>query len=124
MTILSGILGPKSKYNKSIPYTYEARIDELRGFTDSPLYSYYFADTICGLIEYLNKNEIDPSEAELFEVYQDGNKRIINQFCINSEGQWLSRPGICNSMHDHYIGHSDEDHCLYRDRDRQGSGPF
>ena len=124
MGFFKSILGPASKYNKSIPYTYEARVDELRGYADEPLYSYYYADTICGLLEYLKKNNIDPSEAELFEVYQKGNEKIKNKFCVSEDGKWLTRPLICKSMQEHYTGHSDENHCSYRDRDRQGSGPY
>jgi len=124
MTILQNLIGPRSKYIKGIPYTYEARVDELRGQGEEPLYSYYYADTICGLLEYLKKNEIEPEEAELFEVYQNRDSRIRNKFCLSKKHQWLARPQICHSMHDNYIGHIDEDHCAYRDRDRRGSGPY
>ncbi len=124
MNFTDMILGPRSKYNKTIPYTYEARVDELRGSGSEPLYSYYYADTICGLLEFLRGNKIDPSEVELFEVYQEGDRKIKNEFCTGGEGDWLLRPGICDSMHEHYIGHSDENHCSYRDRNRQGSGPY
>ncbi len=124
MNIIRKIIGPRSTYIKGIPYTYEARVDELRGLGVEPVYSYYYADTICGLLEYLKKNEIEPGEVELFEVYQKGDTKIKNKFCLSKKHQWLSRPQICHSMHNHYVGHSDEDHCAYRDRKRQGSGPY
>lgn len=124
MSILRKILGPRSKYIKGIPYTYEARVDELHGQAGKPMYSYYYADTICGLLEYLKKNEVAPKEVEIFEVYQKGDERVRTNFCLNKRNQWLARPQICKSLHDHYVGHIDEDHCAYRDRNRQGEGPY
>jgi len=124
MSILRKMLGPRSKYIDGIPYTYEARVDELRGHGDKPMYSYYYADTICGLLEYLEKNQIEPAEAEIFEVYQKDEEKIKTKFCLNKKSRWLTRPQICRSMYDHYVGHIDEDHCAYRDRNRRGSGPY
>lgn len=124
MSILRKFLGPRSKYNKNIPYTYEARVDELRGHGDEPLYSYYYSDTICGLLEYLKENEISPDDTELFEINQKGDEKIRNRFCLSIEGNWLERPDVCRSMREHYTGHSDEDHCSFRDRDRSGRGPY
>ena len=43
MSILEKILGPKSKYDKSLPYTYEARI---RIFEDGTEHKSYLSDTI------------------------------------------------------------------------------
>ncbi len=40
--ILRNLLGPKSKYDKSIPYTYEARVAIIEGAED---YNSYFSDT-------------------------------------------------------------------------------
>jgi hypothetical protein len=124
MKILRKILGPRSKYIKSIPYTYEARVDELGGQGEEPMYSYYYADTICGLLEYLKKSEVAPGDVEIFEVYQKGENKIKTKYCLDKNNQWLTRPKICQSLHDHYIGHIDEDHCAYRDRNRRGSGPY
>ena len=56
MSIIEKIIGPRSKYDKSLPYTYMARVPVIEG--DEELFSHYFADTICGLIEYLDKNQI------------------------------------------------------------------
>ncbi len=53
MGIIRKFLGPKSKYNKSLPYTYMAKVPIIEG--DDELFSHYFADTICGLVEYLAK---------------------------------------------------------------------
>jgi hypothetical protein len=124
MSILRKFFGPRSKYIKEIPYTYEARVDELHGQAEEPIYSYYYADTICGLLEYLKKNEVVPEDVEIFEVYQKEDQRVRINFCVSKRKEWLERPRICKSLHDHYIGHIDEDHCAYRDRNRRGSGPY
>jgi hypothetical protein len=124
MKILQKLFGPRSKYVKNIPYTYEARVDELGGLGDEPVYSYYYSDTICGLLEYLDKNEVVPENVEIFEVYQKGDNKMVTKYCVDKRGHWLKRPQICKSLHDRYIGHVDEDHCDYRDRNRKGSGPY
>lgn len=62
MGIVRKILGPKSKYNGSIPYTYFAKVSITTG--EKYLANYYFADTICGLVEYLDDNNINPEEVE------------------------------------------------------------
>ena len=124
MSIFRKFLGPSSKYLKDIPYTYEARVDEFHGQSDEPMYSYYYADTICGLLEYLKKNQVAPEEVEIYEVYQKDEQRVRTNFCLSKRNKWLSRPQICKSLHDHYVGHIDEAHCAYNDRDRQGSGPY
>ena len=124
MKIVHKLLGPRSKYVKKIPYTYEARVDELAGKGKEPVYSYYYADTLCGLLEYLEKNDVAPENVEIFEVYQKGDNKVMTKFCVDNKNHWLKRPDICKSLHDRYIGHIDEDHCTYRDRDRKGKGPY
>ncbi len=121
MNMLKKIFGPRSKYIKEIPYTYEARVDVLQGTGDEPVYNYYYADTVCGLIDYLDSADIDPEEVEIFEVYQEGDNKMKTELCITENKEWLSRPGICKSLRGKYIGHIDEDHCAYRDRNREGS---
>ena len=121
MDLKRKILGPKSKYIDGIPYTYEARVDILKGSAGEPVYNYYYSDTVCGLIEYLDKENIDPEDAEIFEVYLDGDNKMKTELCITENKKWLSRPRICKSLKGQYIGHIDEDHCAYRDRDREGS---
>ncbi len=124
MGVVKKIIGPKSKYDKRLPYTYEAKIDMLHGYSDKPVYDYYFADTICGLVEYLHENAIQPEDVTLYEVYRDGEFEVKKEFCLTPTGGWLKRPDICKSMKKHYRGHSNEKTCAFRDRDRQGSGPY
>lgn len=52
MGIVNDILGPKSKSNKGLPYTYEAKVPCWEG---SDEYNSYIADTVCGVIAHLNK---------------------------------------------------------------------
>jgi hypothetical protein len=54
MGIIKNFIGPKSKYDKTIPYTYIAKVQIIEGVTDENMMNYYFSDTICGLIEYLD----------------------------------------------------------------------
>jgi hypothetical protein len=130
MTIVRKILGAKSKYDKSLPYTYMARVPVIEGEKD--LYNYYYADTICGLVEYLAENEISPQEAELFGLFRKEELPLEKSYCLSKEGQWLNRPEICRSLEEHfrktlekiYKGHVEDDPCAFDDRKRQGSGPY
>ncbi len=47
--------GPKSKYDKSLPYTYRAEVSEIPD--DNEITSDYFSDTLCGLLDYLRDND-------------------------------------------------------------------
>ncbi len=124
MGIFRKVLGPASKYDKTLPYTYQARVDALRGLGREPVYQYYYADTICGLLDYLRQEGISPDEADLFEVYQGDQREIKKEYCLDANRRWLSRPEICNALREHYKGHIDEFSCSFRDRDRQGCGPY
>ena len=72
MNIIKKIIGPRSKYDRSLPYTYMARVPVIEG--DDELFSHYFADTICGLVEYLDKNDIKPDEL----LIQNGQIKVID----------------------------------------------
>ncbi len=130
MGIIRQFLGPKSKYDRSIPYTYVAVVPVIEG--DSDLANHYFSDTICGLIEYLQENNIEPGETELFACFQDKEIPIDIIHCTDKKGNWLTRPHICNSLETHYKktleeqykGHIEEGECFYEDRSRNGSGPY
>ena len=130
MNIIKKFLGPKSKYDRKLPYTYIAKVPEIEG--DEELYSYYFADTICGLIEYLDELDISPENVELFGLYLHREIPLEKEYCTASGDRWLRRPEICKSLEEHYSqtlesryrGHSDKKPCAFDDRDRKGSGPF
>ncbi len=120
MNILERILGPKSKYDKSLPYTYEARI---RMFEESDEYKSYFSDTICGLIEYLHRNKIPPAGVKIVEVYLEQESPIDHRFFTTSDQQWLFKPDICRAFEKHYAGHIRDKTCSFKDRGRAGVGP-
>ena len=120
MNLIKNMLGPESKHDKTLPYTYEARRQLVDGHE---LYNSYLADTICGLVDYLRDNDISPEEVTLFEIYQAQEFPIKTEFCTTSEGNWLARPYICRSFKEHYKGHIEEGKCSFRDRNRQGCGP-
>ena len=132
MSIIRTILGPASKYDKSLPYTYEARIDVLKGQADEPVFNSYFSDTICSLIEYLDEQNIAPDDVELYGIYLGREIRLDPKHCIDRQGQWLKRPSICKAlegrykktMEERYKGHTAKGECAFDDRERKPSGPY
>jgi hypothetical protein len=120
MSLLEKILGPKSKYDKTIPYTYEARICAVEGSNE---YNSYFSDTICGLVEYLHQNGIKPDEVQIAEVFQEKELQLDRKRYASSDNQWLFKPDLCRSFAGHYKGHIHEHSCTFNDRDSAGDGP-
>ena len=121
MGIVQKILGPKSKYDHTLPYTYEAREPVL---DDTDNYNCYLSDTICGLVEHLDKLEISPNDVEIYEIYQETEYPVDINLCINSDRRWLSKPELCISFKEYYKGHIEDGKCSFRDRDRNCSGPL
>ena len=125
MSLLRKALGPRSKYNKTLPYTYMAKIFSIEG--DDETANYHFADTICGLIEYLDENHIPPDEVELYGCYLKKEIPLDKTPCLSNEGAWLLRPLLCraleihykNTMDERYKGHIELDDCSFDDRDRK-----
>ena len=130
MGIIRKIIGPQSKYNASLPYTYMAKIPAFE--KEEKVFNYYFADTICGLIEYLDENDIEPDEIQLYGVYKKEEVPLEKKYCLTPDGKWLRRPKLCKSLEnrfkktleDRYKGHTEIETCSFDDRNRQGSGPF
>ena len=120
MSLLTDVIGPKSKRDRTLPYTYEAKVPVIAG---QDLYNYYMSDTICGLIEYLEKADIKPDGVELLEIYQKEENVIPQELYTSKAGDWLHKPEICQSFKDHYKGHISEGKCSFKDRDRHGIGP-
>jgi hypothetical protein len=120
MSLLKKILGPKSKYDKSIPYTYEARVRIIEGGDE---FNSYFSDTICGLVEYLHQKGIRPEDAQIIEVYQERELPLGEKLLTTPDRQWLFKPDICRSFAGHYSGHIRENSCTFDDRECKGSGP-
>ena len=65
---------PRSKRDATIPYTYEAQVDRLRGQGSEPLDWSYFADTICGLVQLMIDEDISPSEVRFYGAFH---KKLI-----------------------------------------------
>lgn len=130
MSIRHSLFGPRSKYDHSLPYTYVARVSVLDGIDD--LTTTWFADTICGLIDYLDANGIQPTDVHLFGLYVDREIPLEVHYCLDEDGRWLERPDICHALEQHYRetldmrykGHHEHESCDFEDRDRKGGGPY
>ena len=121
MSLIDKVMGPKSKYDPSLPYTYEARI---RIFEEGEEYKSYFSDTICGLIEHLHKHHVSPKDVTtIVEVYKEEERPIDAGFFTSPDGRWLFKPEICKAFEQHYAGHISDDTCSFKDRDRGCTGP-
>lgn len=121
MSMLEKILGPRSKHDKTLPYTYEARVPIFEGEEE---YSSYFADTICGLVEYLDQHEIPPDGVKILEVYQGRETPVDPRLLCTPDRHWLFKPQLCRSFEAHYPGHIQESSCSFKDRDGAGCGPL
>ena len=123
---------PRSKKDRSLPYTYEAWVDILEGKGKEPVYDHYFSDTLCGLVEVLNENELRPEHVILKGLYRGEHIPLDSGLCIDVRGRWLKRPQLCRVLEEHYNhtheecykGHVEEGHCEFEDRDREGVGPL
>ena len=119
MNLIRKILGPKSKYEKDLPYAYEARVS-LAG--DADVTATYLSDTICGLVEYLLAEAVDPDTVEILEVHQERDVVLERGLYLGSAGEWLARPALCKSFEAHYPGHIRADDCTFSDRDKGIAG--
>lgn len=132
MTIMRKFFGPESKYDQSLPFAYYAKVSPVED--DDNFLEHYFADTICGLIRYLESKEIPSETTRLFGAYsQHKDKEINSQSCINQDGQWLSEREICKSFEDLYKATKKDCYkgcvaigkCSFDDRNRYiGGGPY
>ena len=131
MGIIETVLGPRSKRDVRLPYTYEAWVDILGGHGREPVYDHYFSSTICGLIAHLDKQGLSPGEVQLFGVYRGRQTRLITGLFTTAEGGWLKRPALCRILEKYYEetheepyrGHVEKGACSFEDRDREGLGP-
>jgi len=125
MGIVSKVFGPISKYDKKLPYTYMAKVNIIEG--DEELANYFFADTICGLIEHLTNSKISPKEVKLFGCYLKKEILLDIDPLLDVDGKWLQRPKLCKSLEDYYQktmddrykGHEAHSDCSFDDRSRE-----
>lgn len=122
---------PRSKRDRTLPYTYEGWVDILAGQGSEPVYDHYFSDTLCGLIEILDAEAVAPANVRLYGLYR-GEKALLDvDLCLGPDGRWLKRPQLCHALEEHYghthqecyRGHVEKGRCAFEDRDRQGVGP-
>jgi len=105
-----------------------AKVPSINGIED--FYSYYFADTICGLIDYLDNHDIGPEGVALYGLYLKKEVQIEKELCLDTHQKWLGRPKICRSLEakfkktlkERYKGHIENDPCSIDDRERKGRG--
>ncbi|HQN09933.1 MAG TPA: hypothetical protein PK569_20390 [Thermoanaerobaculia bacterium] len=121
MSIREKVLGPTSKYDRRLPYTYEARIAVagVPGMTES-----WIDDTLCGLLEKLAAEKTEPADVTILEVRPEGEVPVDVAHCLGADGTWLRRPEACRVFEEHYAGHERTGRCCYRDRSREADGPF
>lgn len=123
MSLIRKIIGPKSKYDKTIPYAFMAKICVVDESDD--LCRYYYGDTICSLIEYLDDIDIIPNEVRLYGLFKGEEIRLETEVCSDENGNWLKKPELCRSLENHYKetldkrykGHVEIGECMFEDRD-------
>ena len=126
MSIIRTYRGPESKHDPRLPYTYEARVNTLGNLGSQEELLYYYSDTLCGLIEYLDQQQYAPGDVSLFALFQD-EELALDPGPMTRAGAWLRRPALCQSLEQHYqatgqkayIGHEKNSDCSYTDRDRE-----
>jgi hypothetical protein len=121
MSVLRHVLGPKSKYDHRLPYTYEAKVlvTGVAGMSQS-----WVCDTLCGLLEKLADERAAPGEVTIREIRPEGEVPILVEHCLAADGTWLRRPAACRMFEALYAGHEKSGRCCYRDRSRHADGPF
>ncbi len=119
MGFIRRIVGARSKYIKELPYTYEATVTRNE---ELDIKSTLVSDTICGLVEFLKTDGIEPSEVEIREIRQDGEALIDRALYAEEDGTWRMRPNICKAFEQHYPGHVRTNDCSFRDRTKEVVG--
>lgn len=123
---------PRSKRNRTLPYTYEAQVDRLRGQGSEPVSWSYFSDTVCGIVRLMIEEEYEPPEVRIFGAYGGRLTELDIEPCVGEDGHWLTPPRLCHeleeryrmTMDDRYLGHVEHGECMFEDRDQTGKGPY
>lgn len=102
-----------SKYNKKLPYTYEA-VSVIVPDDNDPVLRHWHSDTICGLCSHLKSINEDPAEIIIYEVF-DNKETIIPANVFMENGDWLSKEELCNA-HIRYGSVGNEFNCGFKDR--------
>jgi hypothetical protein len=131
MEVINSVVGPRTKRNTCLPYTFEARVDILAGHGHQPVFNHYYSSTICGLISHLDSLGFFPRDVELFGAFRGRQTGMAMQLFTTQEGRWVQRPELCGVLEKHfkisreecYRGHAQEGPCCFEDRDRECFGP-
>ena len=129
---MSGHATARSQRDASIPYTYEAQVDRLRGQGSEPMDWSYFSDTICGLVRLMIDEGIKPTEVRFYGAYRKELTKLDTEPCVGEDGDWLTPPRLCHALETHfretkderYRGHVEHGECMFEDRDKEGRGPY
>ena len=132
MGIVETVMGPRSKHDKGLPYTYEAWVDILGGRGTAPVFDHYFSNILCGLIEYLDDKGFLTDDVRMYGVYRGRKTRLLKELCSDENGSWVKRPELCHALEEHfrrtqeeaYRGHVEKGPCAFEDRSRNGLGPL
>ncbi len=119
MNFLMKIFG--SKYNKTVPYTYQAVVKVVED--DDSIQIVYFADRICSLTNFLKKQQISPDTVTIYETYDGKETMVPEELYMNKEGKWLPKKDLCHPMTGRYGEPKDEHNCQFRDRTNRIAGP-
>ncbi|MFQ5644956.1 MAG: hypothetical protein ACE5FQ_14860, partial [Thiogranum sp.] len=82
--------------NGAYPYTYQAVVKLLD--EDDSIRVSYFADTICGLVEFLRQRGEDPGRTEILEIYREQETTVPARCYLGDDGRWLCRAELCYPM--------------------------
>ncbi|RLA20349.1 MAG: hypothetical protein DRQ61_02205 [Gammaproteobacteria bacterium] len=105
-----------SKYNRRLPYTFEARINVLED--DETLQTHLYADSFCALTNRLKKQLQDPKQVEIYEVFHDREGKVPEESYMSDEGRWEPRMKLCSSLCGRYRDPDVEPECEFGDRER------
>jgi len=90
MHILHRLFG--SRYDKTIPYGYEAVIKN--DIPELELDTFFLGPTICELVKYMKKNTVEPDRVKIFELFNDREKELPREMYLDDD-QWLNRTNLC-----------------------------
>jgi hypothetical protein len=119
MNFLTKLFG--SKYDKKIPYTYQAVINVVED--DDPVQVSYLADKICTLTNFLKKRQVDPETVTICEVYNGKETPIPKDCYMTEDGKWFPKTKLCQPMTSRYGEAKTEFTCQFRDRNNRICGP-
>jgi len=125
MNLIRKLFGARSKYDKNLPYSYEARIYTVaQAVEEEEDFVSCLSETICGLINHLMDNHTDPNQVRLFEIYVDRETPIPEACYMGEDGNWLPKEQLCELMTSRYGEAKTEHNCQFRDRDQTPVGPM